>query len=208
LAFHWDKKGLVVIPVTPQPEPKDFDVKVRQKGVKWFASKRIDTDKPLPKKVKPSPFWTECIPELRASYNHICAYVCIRIEPITGFATVEHFKPKSKYPKLVYEWSNYLLVCGVMNGHKSDYEDVLDPFLLSPNTFWLNLMDGKIRPNPNSSDTRAALQTIKRLKLDSSECNKLRLHYWDKYIRGQIDQAMLQEYSPFVYLEAQRQDQL
>jgi uncharacterized protein (TIGR02646 family) len=199
-----------VIPIILQPEPQDFDVKVRQKGLDWFTSKGIDTDKPLPKGVKPSAFWTACIPELRVSYNHICAYVCIRIEEVTGFATVEHFKPKSKYPKLVYEWSNYLLVCGVMNGHKSDYEEVLDPFRLAPNTFWLNLMDGKIRPNPSLSDTdsKLALSTIKRLKLDKPECDKLRLHYWDKYVRGQIDKAMLQEYSPFVYLEAQRQGQL
>ena len=38
-----------MIPVTPQPEPEDFDTKVRQKGLRWLAEHDIDiTDPELP----------------------------------------------------------------------------------------------------------------------------------------------------------------
>lgn len=194
-----------MIPISLQAEPRDFQSKVRQKGLNWFAIKGLDAQNPLPPKTKLPDYWTDCIPDLRSAYDNICAYVCIHIEEVTGSATVEHFKPKSLYPSLAYEWSNYLLVCGVMNGRKSDFEDVLNPFSLEPETFFLNLTDGKIRVNPQSKHQAEAISTIERLQLNAPECKKLRLKYWNLFRAKKIAQDVLQDYSPFVYLEAQRQ---
>lgn len=196
-----------MIPIIQQPAPADFEQKVRKKGLAWLKKKNINVSLAKPPNVKLPDYWTACIPDLRAAYGSICAYVCIYIEEVVGSATVEHFKPKSLYPSLAFEWNNYLLVCGTMNGRKGDFEDVLNPFTLPANTFYLNLVDGEIRPNPNLSntDTRAALDTIQRLKLNHPECKKLRLCYWQKFAAGTITLTELQEKSPFVYLEAQRQ---
>ncbi len=196
-----------MIPVVQQPEPLDFDVKVRQKGEAWLTSQGFDLNKALPKNTKPPAFWTECLPQLRAAYNNVCAYVCIHIEEITGSATVEHFKPKSLYPRQIYEWGNYLLVCGIMNSRKRNFEDVLNPFSLAPETFFLNLITGEIFPNPQLSalEAKAAEQTIKRLKLNQADCNKLRVRYWDKFTTGKIIESELQEFSPFAWSEAKRQ---
>jgi uncharacterized protein (TIGR02646 family) len=198
---------VAVIPVVFQSAPSDFDVKVRKKGEAWLLARGIDTTKPLPPKTKLPAYWTSCIPDLRLAYRNVCAYMCIYIEEITGDATVEHFKPKSLYPKQIYEWDNYLLVCGTMNGRKSNFEDVLNPFLLAPNTFYLNLVDGRIFPSPSLTtlEQQAAQQTIDRLKLDNADARKLRLRYWKKFTTGKIAESELQELSPFAWLEAKRQ---
>lgn len=53
-----------MIPVTPQPEPEDFDTKVRQKGLRWLAEHDIDITDPLPSRTKLPPYWRACLDEL------------------------------------------------------------------------------------------------------------------------------------------------
>ena len=196
-----------MIPVKPQPEPAGFDTQVRQKGLRWIQASGLDSTQPVPVGLKVKPLWQVCLPELLEAYGRICAYVCVYIEEVTGSATVEHFAPKSRRLDLAYEWSNYRLVCGAMNGSKSNFEDVLDPFTLNKATFRLNLVNGAILVNTKlqASSKTKALETISRLKLDSPKCRRLRLRYFNKYIQHQIDAAFLQEQSPFVYLEMKRQ---
>ena len=196
-----------MIPVKPKPEPLSFDAKVRQKGLRWIQESGLDSTQPVPVGLTVKPLWQMCLPELLEAYGRICAYVCIYIEDVTGFATVEHFAPKSRRLDLAYEWSNYRLVCGAMNGSKSNFEDVLDPFTLKKGTFQLNLISGAILVNTKltaASKTRA-LETVSRLKLDSPKCRRLRLRYFNKYIQRQINADFLQEQAPFVYSEMKRQ---
>ncbi len=199
-----------MIPVQSQPEPSSFDAKVRQKGLQWIQKSGLNIAQPVPVGTQVKPLWQVCLPELLEAYGRICAYVCIYIEEVTGSATVEHFVPKSRRLDLAYEWSNYRLVCGAMNGSKSNFEDVLDPFTLKKGTFQINLVNGAILVNAKltaSSKTRA-LETVSRLKLDSPKCRRLRLRYFNKYIQNQIDAAFLREQAPFVYLEMKRQNLL
>ena len=196
-----------MIPVKPKPEPSSFDAKVRQKGSRWIQESGLDSAQPVPIGKQVKPLWQVCLPELLEAYGRICAYVCIYIEEVTGSATVEHFVPKSRRLDLAYEWSNYRLVCGAMNGSKSNFEDVLDPFTLKKGTFQLNLVSGAILVNTKLTIPlkTKALETVSRLKLDSPKCRRLRLRYFDKYIQQQIDAGYLQEQAPFVYLEMKRQ---
>jgi uncharacterized protein (TIGR02646 family) len=204
------EEGLVVIPVKLQPEPALFDAKVRQKGLKWLEKQGLDPTQPAPAGLKVSNYWKHCLPDMLEAYKHICAYVCVYIEEVTGFATVEHFAPKSRRLDLAYEWKNYRLTCGLMNGNKSNFEDVLDPCKLKSGTFQLNPVNGAILPNPklNGAAKQKALETIERLKLDSAACRRVRLRYFTKYMQGQITAEFLKEVSPFVYLELKRQNLL
>ena len=199
-----------MIPVKSKPEPSNFDVQVRQKGLRWIEESGLDSTQPVPVGKKVKPLWQVCLPELLEAYGRICAYVCIYIEEVTGSATVEHFVPKSRRLDLAYEWSNYRLVCGAMNGSKSNFEDVLDPFTLKKRTFQLNLVSGAILVNTKLTtlSKTKALETVSRLKLDSPKCRRLRLRYFNKYIQNQIDAGYLQEHAPFVYLEMKRQNLL
>ena len=64
--------------------------------------------------------------------------------------TIDHFRPKSKYPKLAFVWSNYRLAGQAINMRKGDSEDVVDPFTVCPmvDSPSICLGDG-IKPGPS-----------------------------------------------------------
>ena len=57
--------------------------------------------------------WRRFHPELKASFSSLCAYC---EEGTKG--EVDHFRPKSRFPRLVYSWSNWLLACHECNHAK------------------------------------------------------------------------------------------
>lgn len=198
-----------MIPVAPQPEPTGFDHRVRQPGLRWMQKKGIDIAQPLPSGTVLESYWRECLPELYHAYGGVCAFVSIHIPRTTGARSVEHFVAKSPEPSQAYEWSNFRLACSKMNARKNIFDDVLDPFTLSPDTFQLNLFDGAIRVNPelSANDQRAAQTTIDRLGLDDEDCREDRREYFDDYCNNR-DEAVLKRKAPFVWYEAKRQNLL
>ena len=188
-----------MIHVVPQNEPPDFDEKVRKPGL--IAVERGDI--PLPE------YWRRCLDDLYRLYDGICAYICIYIPQVTGGRTVEHFAPKKKHRNDAYEWSNYRLVCNVMNSRKRDFEDVMDPFEILDGWFHLQLTTMKVVPNydlpPNIKDR--INDTIMRLKLNHSDCIKARSNYYDEYIAHDdpLPFRLLKKWNPFVAMELERQ---
>lgn len=158
------------------------------------------------KKKLPS-YWRACLDDLHAAYDGICAYVCVYIEKITGQPSVDHFVAKSGKLSLAYEWANYRLACARMNSRKREFDDVLDPMELAPQTFYLEFVTGKIYANPHLAvDIRAAAdQTIARLGLDDPDCRHLRMSYFNEYLDKNISETFLRKRCPFVWLEARRQ---
>ena len=96
-----------MIRVQEKPEPEVFHATVRVKGQRYFLSKGIDPQNPLPEGVKLNPYWRDCLDDLYYAYDGVCAYLAIYFERVTGTATVDHFIAKSSNPALAYEWSNY-----------------------------------------------------------------------------------------------------
>src|SRR6185295_4556932 len=108
--------------------------------------------------------------DLLRAYRRLFAYSCVYIERLTGSATVDHWAPRSLRWDQVYEWQNYRLACSTINGRKSDYTDVLDPFEVTDGLFALDLVTLKAVPGPNAGDLKQAVtDTITRLGLDSGE---------------------------------------
>jgi uncharacterized protein (TIGR02646 family) len=206
----------VVIPVTPQPEPEEFDTRVRKRGDAWILKKGLDRSAPLPKGIeypKNPAYWAKqrdsysCLEQLYQAYGKICAYTGLHLS--VGAKSVDHFVPKSRLVGLAFEWNNYRLACRNINGIKEDFEDVLDPFFLESETFFLVLETGFIYVNPHLENTPlgiAAQKTITSLKLFLYEDD--RAEDYADFKNGEMPAALLQKYSPFVYLEAQRQGQL
>ncbi|MFQ5637006.1 MAG: retron system putative HNH endonuclease, partial [bacterium] len=52
---------------------------------------------------------------LKIMFHGKCAYCESKITHI-DYGQIDHFKPKSKYPELTFEWTNLLLACGICNG--------------------------------------------------------------------------------------------
>jgi uncharacterized protein (TIGR02646 family) len=48
-------------------------------------------------------------------FKHKCAFCESKISQV-DYGQIEHFKPKSLYPTLCFEWDNFLLSCSLCNG--------------------------------------------------------------------------------------------
>jgi len=187
-----------VIHVQAQPEPESFDAQIRVPG-----KKALDAGKhPLPD------YWRRCLPDLRDAYDEICAYSCFRIPEVVGSKSVEHFAAKSQAPELAYEWSNYRLVCSLMNSCKREFEDVLDPFEVGDDWFELEFLFLQVRPAAHlPDDIREAVQsTIDRLKLSEAECCRERAYWYECWRNGDVSDMHVKRSAPFIFREAVRQD--
>ena len=183
-----------------QPEPSSFDAKVRRPGLAWLAAKKIPPAQKLAPKQTIQPYWRHCLDELHERYDGVCAYLSVFMERCTGGVSVDHFVVKSRKAGLAYEWSNYRLACATMNSRKRDFEDVLDPFSLTPETFHLELVTGRIYPNPAlvAHDREAARATIDRLSLDDAGCREMRARRYQEYREHNLTSEYLKKQSPFV----------
>ena len=110
-----------MIYVERQPEPEEFDECVRQPGQEYLKS----NPNPTSREFSSHSYWRKISVELHSVYGGICAYTCHWISRDTGWRTVEHFMPKKAHPHLAYEWDNFRLVCGRLNGRKGDHQDVI-----------------------------------------------------------------------------------
>lgn len=200
-----------MIPVKPQPEPLDFDAKVRQPGQAWLQEKGLLLSKSLPEKTNPKPCWRNCLDDLYREYDGVCAYLAIHIERAAGAVSVDHFVAKStSEARLLYEWSNYRLACLAMNARKHAFDDVIDPFTLPEGVFQLELVTGRLYVNPslrqyNEKLFDEAIVTINRLQLDNGSNRAARARHFRDYVQQNISALHLKKTSPFVWYEVSRQ---
>jgi uncharacterized protein (TIGR02646 family) len=104
------------------------------------------------------------LPILSAMSDHCCAFCDIR--PVQGIS-IEHHKPKSRYPEAAYAWDNLFLCCPDCQKRKLERYHVA---LLRPDVagykfetyFIWEFESGRIRSNPLASQEqqRAAKLTI------------------------------------------------
>ncbi|MCP4130524.1 MAG: hypothetical protein GY754_06035 [bacterium] len=105
-----------------------------------------------------------------------------RIQP-----TIEHFKPKTKFPLLAYKWDNLFLCCRICQGKGERFDDKL----LKPDEdtyefddyFDIDWETGKLLPNEDATDedkARAEI-TIKLYKLNVNGKPEDRLEELKKY---------------------------
>lgn len=198
-----------MIHVNEQPEPDRFDADVRQPGHAFLATTRT----PTKEQWKSHSYWRRVKEELYTAYDHICSYSCHWIPADTGFRTCEHFVAKEPHPELAYEWSNYRLVCGTLNGRKGNRENVLDPFRVQDGWFVIRFPSLIVCPDHNlpSELVQRVLATIQALQLnDEGTCLKARSDWLREYCslwrRTSADVAMrfLQKRAPFLSRELQR----
>lgn len=192
-----------MIPVHQQPEPTDFDKKVRTKGVKFLKRE------PQPQSWSKCDYWRNALGDLYEVYNRVCAYSAFWIPWSVGTPTVDHFVPKSIKPELAYEWSNFRLSSLKMNARKGNYQDVLDPLLIQPGWFILDFPSLLIKPNPNLDQPIKikVRNTIKRLKLnDDDRCVQERQSWVIEFCKNKHQFEVLKEKAPFIAYELERQN--
>ena len=204
-----------MIPLTRFPEPDYFDKEVRQRGLAFLRSKKIELDVAAPPKTEFKPFWAVCKKDLYSLFCGYCAYTCFHIHETTGATTVEHIMPKRLFPKFAYEWNNYCLACARINSKKGEQIDLLNPFDVTKGLFILKLETGFILANTAHHQFDIADKTITNLDLNNQTwCDARKKCIYD-YIENRknglclrIAEQRLKEASVFVWLEAGRQGYL
>lgn len=65
-------------------------------------------------------YWGQFRPQLRLRFSAKCGYCERRCESATNTGglseTVDHFRPLNRFPKLAYEWTNWVFSCRSCNG--------------------------------------------------------------------------------------------
>lgn len=216
-----------MIPVVAAAEPASFERKVRQRGleaIRELVGESRSRKRPgpprkgaakyarredIPTNVFPT-YWREALPDLHKAYRGLCAYLAMYLEPSTGSATVDHFIARGERWDLVYEWSNYRLAAGSINGRKTDRQISVDPFTLRAGTFELELVELQVIVSAAviGEDREAAEAAIEILGLNQPECCRLRSEYLEAYRAGEIKQSYLERRAPFLVQELRRQNAL
>ncbi len=116
--------------------------------------------------------WRDFHNVLSLTFSLLCAYC----EEITE-GEVDHFKPISKFPNLVYEWSNWIFACHYCNLSKSNKWPLSgyvspcegDISERSENFFAFNMETEQLEPKANISENKRekANQMIRDLKLNA-----------------------------------------
>jgi hypothetical protein len=192
-----------MIPVESQPEPPNFENKVKISGLAFLQQC------PHPTNWKNHEYWRNSLDDLYTSYNQICSYSAHWIPRTEGSPTVDHFIPKSINPNLAYEWSNFRLACLRMNARKWIFQDILDPFKIQYEWFLLDFPSLLIKANSSLEESikTQVISTIKRLKLnDDDGCVKQRQDWLMAYCKGEITFDFLNKTAPFIAYELNRQN--
>ena len=184
-----------------QPEPADFDVKCRQKGLDWLQKNPQGTRKAK----RPKNYWSPFRPVLADRFSNLCAYGAMH-EPV---GTVDHFQPVNADETLAYEWHNYRYASGWINSSKNRCAAVLDPFDVKPG--WFEVLLPSLQLVARKDLIPEALhpladETLKRLHLCDDERIVRQRRQWLKlYEQGHLDWAGLQELAPLIAKAVQAQ---
>ncbi|WNG26951.1 TIGR02646 family protein [Cystobacter fuscus] len=119
---------------------------------------------------------------LVAAFYGKCAYCESQIRHI-DYGHIEHFRPKSKYPRKTFSWANLLLACGVCNGteykgekfpNKADGGPLVNPCTEDPALHFSFDYDPEAQLANVHGKTRRGLTTEKLLGLNRKELRSYR----------------------------------
>lgn len=133
---------------------------------------------------KGTPINQQMVPILFGVTEWHCAY-CDGFPLRNNDETIDHFRPKSKYPLLAYAWENLFPVCSACQSAKMEQFDEL---LLKPdeegfdfqNYFIVDYITFELLPNPKATEHNKlrAEKTIELLGLKhKAHCTTRRHHY-------------------------------
>ena len=157
------------------PQPGGIEVIQARYAQRWVQHYRHGVGR------KPSDnYWRKYLNDLERVFCGLCAYC---EESCKG--EVDHFRPKSRFPELVYTWSNWLFACHDCNqakGGKWPTEGYVDPCATSERArpesyFEFDVLTAELLPREGLSQSRRnrAQKTISDLRLNGRHHLKKRL---------------------------------
>ncbi len=147
------------------------------------------------------------LPALRAQTQRHCSF-CDAF-PVEGVSieTIEHFKPKSRFPEHAYTWTNLYYCCDAcQNAKREQWDELLiqadaDGYSFA-RYFEFDFTTGEIRPNPLAAkeDREQAIITIRVYGLDSEPRRRNRLLQARQFVKIKDAGANLDEWPYRDYL--------
>jgi len=188
-----------MIPVSPPPEPPNFEAQARQPGNRWLATHRD--------KKRPRDYWSSFKSDLANGFNHLCGYSAM-YEPI---GTVDHYLSFDNYPHLAYEWSNYRYAAQWINSSKRTLdEQIIDPFQVGEDWFEIILpsLQLVVTENVPLSERERAEFTLQRLHLqDDERVIRQRQQWYQLYLDGDLTLTGLEKKAPLIARAIRKQQQ-
>ena len=141
-------------------------------------------------------YWRRFRAQLATGFNEKCGYCERRCttssESGNRAPTVDHFKPKSRFGSLTYEWSNWVFSCSRCNGKKGNQwpmTGLVDlcagPTHKRPEQYFDYLHEtGEILPKVGLTklERKKAQNTISALKLNDSDMRRSRRRWIDRLV--------------------------
>ena len=117
--------------------------------------------------------------KLRRIFRRKCAYC----EAVVRTIDIDHFYPKSRFPKRMFRWDNFLLTCKYCNQFKHDHFPLESgrPVFINPcdeeplDFLWWDYLTGAVVPQPNSAHSNRGRETCRQFQLDSEPLRAERL---------------------------------
>lgn len=151
--------------------------------------------------------WREFRRELGRPFNGKCGYCERQCEQVAESGslspTVDHFRPRSRFPRLTYRWSNWVFSCRRCNNEKADRwpaGGLVDPcasvIAQRPEEYFdYEVGTGELVPRNglNDADRLLALRTIAAMRLNKWDI-LIRRAEWIREIQRQLMQAPFSEW--------------
>ena len=129
--------------------------------------------------------WGKFRDELSDRFFGKCGYCERRCDGPANSPTVDHFRPKSKFPKLTYEWTNWIFSCKRCNEEKGNLwpdsgfvDPCAEPLDERPESYFsLDLETGEIvvKPDLPAAAKHKAQNTIDCINLNARELRESRI---------------------------------
>ncbi|MBX3587832.1 MAG: hypothetical protein KF796_14440 [Ramlibacter sp.] len=141
-----------------------------------------------------------------ASLGGICSF-CATFTPFRSgssgvdHTSIDHFVPKALNPALAYEWTNFRLCRARLNNRKDQFQDVVDPYVVTTGEFQIDFTNFFIVPKATLSAQRKAeiLQCLVRLELNTDDAYvNERARAIFSYAEGKLPAAKIAQYFPFI----------
>ena len=126
---------------------------------------------------------------LGKSVQFHCSFCDIDQIAVGTGATIEHFKPKGKFPLSAYEYTNLFNCCNQCQKKRDSFNNnILNPDLANykfEDYFEIELRTGRINANPTATnaDKEKAEATITAYKLNNKDRMRFRLKSLEKYTK-------------------------
>ena len=154
---------------------------LRNNKEEWLNQLRCATSKSEKERISKKYRHSQIKQALIDMLNDKCAYCESKITHIE-YGHIEHFRPKSKYEELTFEWTNFLLGCSICNINKLDNfplenEDgpIINPCEDDPNNHFQFDYSNKIASVYET--TNRGTTTEELLKLNRNDLRKRRSEY-------------------------------